>query len=407
MTKSRQRISVFEYQTLYHGKVYDGVLFKERHFNSLAKLNDLHENKYFTLVHKGIKFSNYVGVVQVDNLTIEILPKIDRAEQNAELWQGVLIDMLRATKRLQVNDVGNANVSKQNIHLLDIYFNWFLIEVQALIRQGLIKKYYKRSANVKALKGKLEFAEHLQKNLVHKERFFTTHQVYGTNHHEHQILGLALNIIEQFSNGTNLYGKCKSVQLDFPDVTIVKPSPTLFSKLIFTRKNRAYKTAIEIARIIILNFAPNISTGQEKMLALLFDMNMLWEEYVLARLKSFRIEGLQVRGQSTRRFWHNTTIRPDIVIEKDGEIFIIDTKWKNIQSNKPSTNDLRQMYVYNDYWKSNKAILLFPSNKTEKPEFISFEGDSGHQSCAIGKLNILKDGSLNTAIGEEIIKWFS
>ena len=70
MPKPIHKIQVFEHQTLYHGREYDTVLFKEKHFNALAKLNEYHDNKYFTVVHKGIKFSQYVGVIQIDGLCI-------------------------------------------------------------------------------------------------------------------------------------------------------------------------------------------------------------------------------------------------------------------------------------------------------------------------------------------------
>lgn len=406
MNKARQNITVFEHGKLHYGRSYKGVVFKESHFNALAKLNDLHENKYFTLIHKGIRFSQYVGVIQVDGLSIEILPKIDRTDDNPKLWQDVLIGMLRTTKKLKVHKVGNANVAKQNIHLMDIYFEWFLSEVQLLVRQGLIKKYYKETKNVKTLKGKLEFAGQLQKNSIHKERFYTTHQVYDVNHIEHQILGLALSIVEQFSNGSYLYSTCKTVQLDFPDVATLKPDASIFSRLVFTRKNKAYKTALEIARVIILNFAPNISTGQEKMLALLFDMNSLWEEYVLVRLKQAAEDNTRIYGQNSKIFWKSIRIRPDIVIKKDYDNYIIDTKWKNISNGKPSTEDLRQMYVYNEYWNSNKAMLLYPAIETEAPRFIAFEGDENHQ-CALGKLNILHGNKLNENIGVEVLQWLS
>lgn len=405
MHKTRKIISVYEHHKLHYGKEYESVKFKESHFNALVKLNELHNNQYFTVIHKGIKFSNYVGVIQVDGLTIQILPKIDDGEDKPSLWRDVLIEMLRSTKKLKVNKVGNANVNKQQIHLLDIYFEWFLNEVQILQRLGFIKKYYKQTKNVKALKGKLEFAGHLQKNLVHKERFFTTHQVYGTNHLEHQILGLALDIIEQFSKGSYLYAKCKTVQLDYPDVNPVKPNPKLFTKLVYSRKNQAYKPALEIARFIILNFAPNIAAGQEKMLALLFDMNGLWEEYVLAKLKALSVAGLKVAGQSSKRFWDTISIRPDIFLEYKAQKYIIDTKWKRINDNKPSTNDLRQMFVYNRYWDSGRALLLYPGVKTMSPNFVSFEGHE-NQACGIGSINILEEEKLNATIGEEILGWF-
>ena len=140
---------------------------------------------------------------------------------------------------------------------------------------------------------------------------------------------------------------------------------------------------------------------------LLFDMNSLWEEYVLMCLKKAtkdEYSNIEVNGQRSKTFWNGITIRPDIVIEKGDETFIIDTKWKNINGSKPSTNDLRQMYVYNDYWKAQKSVLLYPSHQTQKPNFIHFDGFS--DQCSIGKLHILEGNKLNDKIGYEILEWF-
>lgn len=411
MIKNLKKIQVFEHQTLHYGRDYDSVSFEEKHFVALTKLNEYHKNKYFTVVHKGIKFSQYVGVVQIDGLCIEILPKSDNSTDDKKVWQGALIEMLRETKKLNVDNVGQANVNKQSIHLLDIYFEWFLNELQLLIRQGLVKKYYKEKRNIKVLKGKLEFAEHINKNLIHKERFFTSHQVYGKDHLVHQILGQALNIVEQMSNGSHLYSKCKTIKLDFPEVKKIKATSSTFNTLPKNRKIVPYKTALEIARLIILNYAPNISSGKENMLALLFDMNSLWEEYILMKIKHVNKEEIEVFGQKSKVLWNGITIRPDIVIQNGSETYIIDTKWKNINGSKPSTDDLRQMYVYNDYWKSTKAVLLFPSSNTEPPKFNYFEkideNKENHQ-CGLGRISIFnKDNNkLNNLIGEEILNWF-
>lgn len=405
MSLRKNRIQVFEHGRLYIGNMYGDILFEEKHLIALAKLNQLHNNEYFTLLHKGIRFSQYVGVIQIDGLVIEILPKIDGGSNDESIWQKVLIKMLKDTKRLKVNKVGQAQVNKQQIHLLDIYFEWFLSEMQLLKRQGLIKQYRTNKENVKVLKGKLEFATHINKNLIHKERFYTGHQVYDYDHQIHQILWRALEIISQFSAGTYLYSKCKRVQAEFPDVSHIFVNANTFRRLISARKTKPYETALEIARLIILNFAPNISSGKEKMLALLFDMNNLWEEFVLTKLKSAQMEGFTVRGQDSKLFWNGIKIRPDIVLKKKDATYVIDTKWKNVGNNKISTNDLRQMYVYNRYWSSFRALLLYPSLITEKPNFISFKNEK--QECGIGKLNILEDGNLKDDCGQEIINWFN
>ncbi|MCD9855791.1 McrC family protein [Epilithonimonas sp. JDS] len=402
------RIQVFEHSFLpiERGK------FEQRHFVALSKLNALHNYQYFDLKHNGVVFKQFVGVIQIDGLTIEILPKVDKNEDDSEAskkkWQSVLIEMLRITRKLKIQQVGQANVAKQSIHLLDIYFEWFLNEVQLLIRQGLIKQYYKETGNVKALKGKLEFAGHIQKNLVHKEKFYTTHQVYDKDHLIHQVLGQALEIIATLSKGSYLYSKCKKVQLDFPEVKPIKANENTFSQIPKSRKTAPYENALAIARLIILNYAPNVSSGSEKMLALLFDMNSLWEEYILARLKqAYQNTEITVYGQDSKNFWNGITIRPDIVVKKNDEVvLIIDTKWKNIDQSLPSTHDLRQMYIYNEYWKSTKSLLLYPSNDISLKDFKCFEKieEEEHHQCALGKISIFnEENKLDANIGAMII----
>ena len=406
------RIQVFEHQSLIIGRQYDGLLFTEKHFSALVKLNDLFKNQYFTIIHRGVKFTQYVGVVQIDDLCIEILPKLDNSTNDKAQWQSALIEMLRVTKRLSVANVGDANVNKQNVHLLDIFFDLFLTEVDILKRRGLIKKYRFETENTFALKGKIQFAKHITANLAHQERFYNSHLVYDYDHLIHQVFSVALDIIESMSGGNALFAKCKSTRLDFPDVKAINVNIVTFSKIEKSRKTAPYERALEIARLIIMNYAPNVKHGKEKMIALLFDMNVLWEEYVFYRLKSFANEEVKVKSQVSRAFWRGVSIRPDIVIEtRNNEMYIIDTKWKNLMAGKPSTHDLRQMYVYNEYWGAIKSLLLYPSVNSSQPHFSNFEnkcdGDVTHQ-CGIGFVSIFNQDSsrLNREIGKEILGFF-
>lgn len=126
------------------------------------------------------------------------------------------------------------------------------------------------------------------------------------------------------------------------------------------------------------------------MLALLFDMNNLWEEYVLVKLKQACSQSnLKVLGQRSKTFWNNITIRPDIIVKEDDKtVCVIDTKWKRMDNAKPSTNDLRQMYVYNEYWNSIISILLYPSNGEQNHIIKKFVEPSNH-FCGLVRFNIL------------------
>ena len=316
-------IDVFEHDRLIIGQ----QCFNQTHWDAFVKLNTVHNNEYFDILHNGLRFKQYVGVIQVDGLLVHIHPKADKDDSN-DKWKDVLLQMLKACGKIKAQTAGNAQLKKQHINLLEVYFEYFLKELEQLIHAGLVKKYRTETSNVKALKGKLDFAGNMRRNLIHKERFYTVHQVYDTNHNLHQILAHALDIVAQFTRATRLNDKCRRVQLAFPEVDKIKPGLSLLEAIKINRKTAPYERALELAKLIILNYSPDINQGQQKMIALLFDMNVLWEEYILRSLKKHSInhpeEEWEITGQESKTFYgSHRSIRPDIVLKKGDETIII------------------------------------------------------------------------------------
>ncbi|WP_019670782.1 McrC family protein [Eudoraea adriatica] len=408
--KAFKKISVFEHERLKVGE--QG--FTQSHLDALLKLNDLHEGKYFQPIAKGIKFNQYVGVIQVDGLSIEINPKADKND-DSNRWKGVLLGMLKACGKLKASSSGPARVKRQHLNLLEVYFELYLLEIEGLIRRGLIKQYRKRTNNVRALKGKLEFAGQIQKNLVHKERFFTTHQVYDSNHLIHEVLLVALQIVDQFTRGTRLYDHCKRIEFAFPELTPRKITEDLLQKIHLDRKSKGYTYAIELARLIILNYSPDIISGKRKMLSLLFDMNALWEEYVFKMLrKASEGTGIEVTAHDQKPFWGYNSLRPDIVLCRGAKTYIIDTKWKRPTNSAASIHDLRQMYAYCRFWNAEKALLLYPGEtinnsffKYKTDDYANIEGslDEINHYCKMGFVSVIdaETGQLDDTIGEKVM----
>ncbi len=399
-------IKVFEHQKLY----IDEQNFQKKHFDTLVKFNEQNQNKYFDIGHNKIIFKNYVGVIQIDGIVIEILPKSDHSTDTT-LWRNVLLKMLDVCNYIQINSISETQLRKRYNSILEIYFDLYLQEIEYLIKRGLIKQYRIHRGNQLALKGKLIFAQNIQKNLVHKEQFYCQYQVYDKDHLIHHILFQALLVLNQL-HIIKHKDRLKKLLFEFDGVQPIKVTRKQLKTIALDRKSKVYRKALEMAKMLLLNYSPNISSGQQNMLALLFDMNKLWEEYIYKILNKYKPAGYLVSFQNSNIFWKNKTIRPDIVItDRDQNNFIIDAKWKIVTNNKPSDDDLKQMFAYNLLWKASKSMLLYPKvdqNDTSFGNFSYKHPETLNNQCKLGFVSVLDGNSMksNHLIAKEIFeKW--
>ena len=409
-----QTIQVYEHETLTTHPDDLGRKITPGQFEKLCQFNDTHGNKFFTVIRSGVRFSHYVGIIRIGNLTIEILPKADmvkKEEKNREdydRWRRVLLQMLAISGYLQMDSVSQTYLKKRHYTLLDLYFEIFLNEMEKILRRGPVKKYRQNSSNLHVLKGRIDFARNIQKNLIHQERFYTTHQQYDYEHLINQILLKGLMILHNITSDASLLSRISKILFYFPEIKEIPVNKTSFDRIRLDRKTEFYSRALEIAKMLILNYSPDISKGGEDMLALLFDMNLLWERYIYKRLKQYERDGnYKVTYQEGKLFWENRRVRPDLVIRKDHETIVLDTKWRLAEPGKPSDDELKQMYVYNLYWEAQRCILLYPDtgNKPDGKYGRFHKGIQGKHYCKVGFVNILDDRhELNREVAREIIK---
>lgn len=412
-------IQIFEYEKLRASDTayFPDEIIGKKVIDKLWQYNDAHNNIYFEAIRNGVRFKQYVGVIQIGNITIEILPKADKqksTENDKKQWHDVLLKMLAKCKKIRLDSVSEASLKKRYHSLLDLYFEMYLQQVDYLLEQGLIKKYRGNANNLNALKGRLNFGKNIQQNLIHKERFYTEHQVYDYDHLINQILYKALLVLKSITNSSYLTDSIVRTLSRFPEVKNKAINKSHFDELIGNRKSTKYDEAIKISKMILLNYSPDIKGGNEHMLALLFDMNKLWEEYIYRILAKHQTDTLKVKFQNHRKFWETKLIKPDIIIEqhnysaegeKEIETVVIDTKWKIVDPKKPGDDDLKQMYAYNMYWDANKSMLLYPSSNPKETNFGKFhKGKEGENKCKMGFVQVMNGTALNGNLGIEILE---
>lgn len=370
-------MQVREYGTLRIGDEQQGTTFEKRHWQQLFRYHDENAaHRFFEMRHDGVRFRSYVGVIQAGDLTIEIIPKTDDIEDasgdDLRKWRNILLHMLKESGTLRLDSLSNALLREKDNSILDVYLDLFLTEVEALLHRGLVKRYRHTEGQQAALRGAIQFGKHLALNLVHQERFYTRHQSYDQQHAHNQLVRQALLLLPRLTTSPTLRGRTARALLQWVETPTTKVTPATFTRLTFDRKTEAYRPALAIARLLLLNHRPDLQGGGEDLIALLFNMNRLWEQYLLRTLQRVGApHGWTVRKPGYKIFWSTTDgatseMQPDILIEVPGKgNLVLDAKWKRPQG-RPAEADLRQLYAYSRYYNAQHTLLLYPFASTER-----------------------------------------
>ena len=365
-------LEVFEHRKLFVNET--GI--RQHEFDALVRFNDVHGGQYFDVGHKYIRARNFVGYLEVGDLSIEILPKADRdASSQTTIWRDGLLEMLRVALGLRLDHLPSADQKLTRNRLLDLIAQAYVAELDQLLREGLAKGYRTTQSNGAVFRGRIRIAEHLRENAARADRFFVEYQTFDHDIVSNRVLTSALEVLATCALSSRVACEVDGCFARFPEIETSGVTTSLLERIRLSRATQRYEKALVYARMILAQQGPQLRSGRDRVFALLFDMNALWERYVATLLRRAAPRGLQVNAQERHVFWtpqqhHARRIRPDIVVRverSDGAgqaLLVIDTKWKVPRQGLPSDDDLKQMFVYNELLLGPRSILLYPRTST-------------------------------------------
>lgn len=397
----RVTVQVFEHSTVRVGepmRTADGGehALGARHHQALAAFADATSDRYLSCGRSTVRFGSHVGLLQIGDLGIEILPKADRTESGGHgRWHAALVRMLRVVGDLGLEAPDEARLRLDPGRLFDLFIARFLDECDRLVHEGLAKGYRTVEENRTAFRGRLLVPQHVRQNAVNAARFYVASPVYDHRRVENLALHEALHIVEALPLPSFTRARARGLRLAFPDLPRWRPDALALRRLRLGRNTARYRDALRLADLILFHLAPNVRQGDTPLLALLFDMNALWERYVATLARRLRLPGVTVRTQDSKRFWAaesgTRTLRPDITLRDSdtGEVLlVVDTKWKVPTAGRVSSSDLKQMFCYHELFDCERSMVLYPA--TTGASRVAEEGrymDRSHR-CAIGFLDI-------------------
>lgn len=332
---------------------------------------------------KVITAQNYVGVITLkDGTAIEILPKIssinyDSVQTEKEMRQ-LLVRMLRSLQSVPYKSTQSSKIDAEKVPLFEIFVRMFLDEVFFIVRKGLLRGYETVCGNEKFYKGKMLFREQFIRNGIHKERFFVEFDEFNANRSENKLLKSTLLMLSRKSVSAANQADIRTLLSSFSEIIPSQDHEKDFISSCCERRTEYYRCALNWCRIFLAGKSFLSFKGEEYASALLFPMESVFQDYVAKELRRILVpQGWTVSTQESALYLFDHPqkfkLRPDIVVRKGQETYILDTKWK-LLCNEPSKNygisqsDMYQMYAYHQKYehqdKNIKGVfLLYPCSE--------------------------------------------
>lgn len=324
------------------------------------------------------KPTQWVGVIQIPGLQLEIVPKIDASDdesENLDEARNNLMWMLSLSGLVPFRFRETASLVTRKAPLGEMLAEIFAQRLVAELLRGPERSYRSRQENLRLFKGKLQLHSHLQKNAAHRARFFCEFDEFTEDTDLNRVFKAACRLLTSSMRRPKTLEQLGHALLLLEDVGEEPAIASLLDRVVIDRKNARFEELFVFCRMLLAGHAPGVAVGGTRTYSLLFDMNQIFEGFVagflrkrvLPQLPGYRLV-LQGKGQrkhlvkeGNRGYQH---LKPDLtLISPAGEKLVIDTKWKRLERDKGSrisTSDLYQLYAYADRFDAQQSLLLYP-----------------------------------------------
>jgi 5-methylcytosine-specific restriction enzyme subunit McrC len=157
----------------------------------------------------------------------------------------------------------------------------------------------------------------------------------------------------------------------FEAVQDANVDPQLLDRVVYTRLNRHYRPALELAALILRNLTLIDRIGSDDASAFLVDMNDLFQRWVLDRLRKHLRGRLAVAGEPTVHLGtkRQVPMAPDLVFyEKDELAYVADTKYKLTSTGVGRSSDYYQLLAYTTAMDLDEGLLIYCQADGQAPD---------------------------------------
>ena len=298
--------------------------------------------------NKTVRTGCWVGVLALQNVQIEVRPKIEDKDKNVDRVN--LVEMLNYCYDLGLPKELSSKVGTTD-SIMEIFAQAFGARVIKIAQRGLPHRYINSHQVLNTLKGRIDIQKQISLDSKASTQLACVYNSFESDNTINQLLKSGIRAAFTLTKSDNTKRILRQASLYFDDVDDSKLTPYQIDRLVLHRNELYLETVCNLAEFFTLkkSFDVRLNNVQHRGFAMMFRMWNVYEQYAVKKLnESFKGSQFKAFAHQENSNWYisNETkfkkLKPDIVIrntETDEILYIVDTKWKKLPYPEDESSD--------------------------------------------------------------------
>jgi len=379
--------------------------------NRAAGVEVLHATVYSRRRH--LRARHLVGVVRFGGHTIQVLPKIYRTDADerhrAREATRNLLYLLTYAGQLLVREHALTPLLRRDLDWFEILTHLFAFHLLDEWQRGAYRGYQVVEDDIPVLKGKWRIADQLRRP-EQKHSFAVAYDEFTADNKLNRIFRFVVERLYHLTRDARNRQILGELRQWMDEVTLLlSVTATDASPSLLTRLNRRYEPLLNLARLFLAGGALQLTAGKLTTFAFVFDMNQLFEAFLVNFIRRHRQQILpphlqncdllpQSRGATLylarTKSQSVFQLKPDLAFRKDSEFpLLLDAKYKRLTQADAklgiSQADLYQMHAYAHRYDCPLILLIYPQTvDMPEPLYRRFTLEIGNHSIAAATIDV-------------------
>ena len=355
------------------------------------------------LGRQSLRTNKYIGTIVYAGEQLNIFPKMFRSEVSDQDTEELdlkhlmrnLVRWIEYCNKIAYPFINISSELSDAEDLRELFISLYVGYVREALNRGAYYQYIDETNDISNIKGKFDikdyFINKIPNGMAHQ--FKCTYSNFEFDNWVNRIIKYTCKLIYNSTSKKNQQA-IRKILMRLNEVSDISCKPSDCERVRLSKFHRQYRILLSMSKMFLLNKTSGYTVDINESFCFLFPTDILFEGFIggfmqdviegyggkvrLQQSEMHLIEDIQYAGQSLGAAY---TMRHDIVVELHNQIFILDTKYKQVSrfegdveevkrivSNEPKQTDIYQVCEYARKRNISDVYLLYPMFRYEENE---------------------------------------